>query len=165
MIPRRKQDTSIDLDGSDFLQVRREVLFEEQGQHTHARAQDENVNLFVQLCVFQLRAEFLSDETKPSETSLVALVCQRVAIKDDLLFVLLGSEDALCYHVRQQALRLRISVDKRQFTLDLSWLARKDHLTKHLRLFRLVSTRLNKVFNYDLRVFEDDLSQMYDTAA
>ena len=95
----------------------------------------------------------------------MALVCQRVAIKDDLLFVLLGSEDALRYHVRQQALRLRISVDKRQFTLDLSRLARKDHLAKHLRLFRLVSTRLNKVFNYDLRVFEDDLSQMYDTAA
>ena len=134
------------------------MLFEEHRQHTYARAQDEYVNLFVQFRVFQLSAEFLSHETKPRETSLVALVCQRVAVKDDLLFVLLGSENALSFHVRQQALRLRISVDKWKFTLDLSRLAREDHLTEHLRLFRVVSTSLDKVFNCYLGILKNNLS-------
>lgn len=62
-------------------------------------------------------------------------------------------------------MRLRVAVNQRKLALDLGRLVGEDHLAKHLRLFRLIGAGLYEVLDYNLRVLEDDLSQVDDPAA
>ena len=89
---------------------------------------------------------------------MLVLTVKSIPIENYFFLLFLWFKHTDCLHVRFQITALRVSIDERNFTLNLLWLAFEDHLAKNDGLLALILLR--EVLNDHLVVLKHYLTQV-----